>query len=79
MKVTTPALRSPRAAFALTALIAALPASVHAQIWDGDTNAGWGTATNWSAAPAFTTSTDLSFPTSAVPNALTTIGANRIA
>jgi len=50
-----------------------------AQTWTGVTNSGWGTGTNWTAAPAFNNTTDLLFDTSSVPNPLTTLTDNRIA
>jgi hypothetical protein len=49
-------------------------------IWDGGgASPTWGTAENWSddLAPTFTNTTDLSFPTSAVTNFNTVLGANR--
>jgi hypothetical protein len=57
-----------RLALASAAFIA-LPLSLSAQTWTGATNTSWGNAGNWTpGTPAFNTTTDILFDTSAVTN-----------
>jgi fibronectin-binding autotransporter adhesin len=64
------------------ALVAACPSLRAASFtWDGEgVSPTWGTAANWltNTAPTFNNQADLLFPTSAVPNFNTALGANRV-
>lgn len=65
---------------AATAAFAALPFSLTAQTWTGSSNTSWGNAGNWNpGSPAFDTTTDLLFDTSAVTNPATHLFTNRTA
>ncbi|HPA16959.1 MAG TPA: autotransporter-associated beta strand repeat-containing protein [Verrucomicrobiae bacterium] len=56
----------------------AAPASADTNLWDGDTDGDWGTASNWAGDTAFTDGMDVEFYSTNALNLTTTLGANRV-